>query len=252
MAVYRFEPYKKESNYDLFDSDFTEGPRGRFDTFSATITSDTTPVGDKYVRFNTSETHAYADGGDRWFQWNGVPTNNDGHDILFCFRRDHATDTEILGAARYVVDTNDELNTWAGGLRNNETDLRGRLLVEGVLSNAGSEDHNLSTTVNTWIWCRVRVEKGSHVYKARTWDDGDDEPSDWLLEWTDTGENLGNGGIGLSVYVRIDTRNVDLAYLSVGTDGDSAPMPTTGPATPTNLQGTPSTDSILWTWEAGS
>lgn len=26
----------------------------------------------------------------------------------------------------------------------------------------------------------------------------------------------------------------------------------TGPATPTNLQGTPSTDSILWTWEAGS
>ena len=23
-------------------------------------------------------------------------------------------------------------------------------------------------------------------------------------------------------------------------------------ATPTNLQGTPSTDSILWTWEAGS
>ena len=27
---------------------------------------------------------------------------------------------------------------------------------------------------------------------------------------------------------------------------------TPGPATPTNLQGTPSTDSILWTWEAGS
>ena len=72
-----------------------------------------------------------------------------------------------------------------------------------------------------WIWMRCRVN-GSNLY-MKVWLDGMDEPDLWTLETTDT-NITGDGWVGVTAY---DTTNEDVQYdfVSVATNGDTAPYP---------------------------
>lgn len=74
---------------------------------------------------------------------------------------------------------------------------------------------------NEWWWFQFRVEGDS--IKARLWKYGDPSPSRWDMEVTDsTYSAQGMTGFGSSW-----RDSIEVDYISVGTDGDPAQMPTT-------------------------
>lgn len=78
-----------------------------------------------------------------------------------------------------------------------------------------------------WAWLRVRVEAIDDALqvKARAWRDGEAEPDWWHYDVADIEPaSVGaNGWVGITGQRLDGIREYDV--FSVGTDGDSAPMP---------------------------
>jgi hypothetical protein len=86
-----------------------------------------------------------------------------------------------------------------------------------TLVSTGSEIYYPFAT-NTWGYLRFRAN-GSTL-QAKTWNESSPEPEGWFLETTDT-DVTAAGWIGLWGFAA--NQNVDVDWISVGTDGDAAP-----------------------------
>ena len=106
------------------------------------------------------------------------------------------------------------------------------------------------------IWFRMRGNRATGEVKLKYWrvledgefqDGADNEPSDWLIEWTDPSFFAGT----LHGFYLNNRRGVYGFFLGIGTDGDPAPTEpvSAGPTTPTNLTTTNITaDSVRAEW----
>ena len=85
-----------------------------------------------------------------------------------------------------------------------------------LVSTAGEVYYDFAT--NTWGYLRFRVN-GSTL-QAKMWNESSREPENWLISTTDT-DITAAGWIGLWGFAA--NQNVDVDWISVGTDGDAAP-----------------------------
>ncbi|RQD73312.1 hypothetical protein, partial [Desulfonatronospira sp. MSAO_Bac3] len=235
--VFVFDPNAYETGYNPVGDIFIQRRPGSSDFSAGTgIVETSTPLGSKVMYFANDQVNNWNDGGDRWLFWNEVPAEMEEVEFLYLFRRSDVVETELLGCMRMSGDG--ELNTYAAGLRNNPDEIRGRrLLNNDDLIEAGAVYHNLSgDTVGDWIWVRGRMDQDSYTIRSRAWLYGDNEPENWMLEWTDQDEAMKAGGFGLEVYIRQAGENVELAWLSVGMQGYTAPGPDDVPELPEPIE----------------
>jgi hypothetical protein len=140
-------------------------------------------------------------------------------------------DVEILARFRTTSTTVDQLRLIARG--------SGAAAAEGAyfLGFAGSGDTlylnkyvaGVSTAIgsgvaityatNTWYWLRFRVNGTS--LSGKFWQDGEDEPSAWTITGTDA-SIAAAGWVGVGVFESNGTKDFD--YVSIGTNGDPAPL----------------------------
>lgn len=90
--------------------------------------------------------------------------------------------------------------------------------VAGVSSLIGTPVA-ISWSTNTWYWMRFRVI-GTDLF-GKWWPDGEEEPSAWIVTGTDS-DIASAGWVGVGVFESDGTKDFD--YVSVGTNGDSAPL----------------------------
>ncbi|WP_435552747.1 fibronectin type III domain-containing protein [Natrinema sp. CGMCC1.2065] len=111
------------------------------------------------------------------------------------------------------------------------------------------DDFNMAETsfsvqTSTFYWIRFRVE-GTDL-KAKIWEDGNSEPG-WMIQASDS--TLTSGYVGVGSYNPIDQ---DFDVVSIGTNGDPAPM-TKVPGEPRNVSATTDTDDqITVSWDEPS
>lgn len=89
--------------------------------------------------------------------------------------------------------------------------------VAGVSTNLSTGTYNYS--VNTWYHIRFRVN--GTTLSAKVWLDTEPEPSAWTLTATDSAISAA-GWVGVGNFDSGGTLDVD--YLSIGTNGDTAPL----------------------------
>jgi len=223
--VFVFDPNAYETGYNPVGDVFIQRLPGSSDFGGDTgIAEVSTPVGNKVMQFTTELSSPYFHGGVRWLYWTEFQRDQDQIEFLYLFRRSDPEYTELLGCMRMSGEA--ELNTYAAGLRNNSDEIRGRRVLQGNIINAGEENHNLSgDTVGDWIWVRGRMDQDSYTIRSRAWLHGDNEPENWMLEWTDQEAGIASGGAGLEVYLRRAGDSIDLAWWSVGFGGAAAEFP---------------------------
>jgi len=80
---------------------------------------------------------------------------------------------------------------------------------------------SFSPTANAWYYIRFRAN-GTTV-QMRIWKDGEVEPTAWSVTVTDSSVTAA-GWVGVTQISATGTRDID--WFSVGTNGDTAPLPT--------------------------
>lgn len=94
-------------------------------------------------------------------------------------------------------------------------------VVDGVESNPISGGGGtIAITAGQKFW--VRGEVTGTTVRCKTWDDGDTEPGAWTVELTDA--DISAAGF-VGIYHNSAATDSSIYYLSVGTNGDSAPAP---------------------------
>lgn len=99
-------------------------------------------------------------------------------------------------------------------------DYRLQKHVAGTTTNLGTAV-SFVPVANVWYYIRFRVN--GTTLQARVWKDGEIEPSDWSVSATDSAVSAA-GWVGIGNQVPTGTRDID--WFSVGTNGDTAPLPT--------------------------
>jgi len=97
-------------------------------------------------------------------------------------------------------------------------DMRISKLVSGTLTALGTA-YSYTFVANTWYYVRFRANGTS--LKARVWQDGEPEPSVWHIDITDSSITAA-GWIGVGNLESTGTRDWD--WVSIGTNGDTAPL----------------------------
>lgn len=99
-------------------------------------------------------------------------------------------------------------------------DMRISKWVSGAQTNLGTA-HSLTFATNAWYYVRFRANGTS--LKAKVWLDGTSEPSAWHIDITDSSISAA-GWIGVGNLESTGTRDFD--WVSIGTNGDTAPLST--------------------------
>lgn len=99
-------------------------------------------------------------------------------------------------------------------------DLRVSKLVSGTLTAIGTI-YAYTFVANAWYYVRFRANGTS--LKARVWLDGEPEPSVWHIDFTDSSITAA-GWVGVGNLESTGTRDFD--WVSIGTNGDTAPLAT--------------------------
>ena len=95
-----------------------------------------------------------------------------------------------------------------------------RKWVAGVSTDIGNSVV-LSVTAGAWYYVRLRAN-GTSI-QGKVWKDGEVEPTAWSVSATDSAVSAA-GWVGIGNRVFSNTRDCD--WFSVGTNGDTAPLPT--------------------------
>lgn len=93
--------------------------------------------------------------------------------------------------------------------------------VAGAATNLGTAVTGFSPVANVWYYLRFRVN--GTTLQMKLWKDGENEPSAWAVTATDSAISAA-GWVGIGNQVPTGTRDFD--WFSVGTNGDTAPLPT--------------------------
>ena len=177
-----------------------------------------TPVGDKFFRVSSG---GGSIGGTMW--WDARPTAVYPLEQLLLFRPLTATPTRFG-----LVSTAPDRNTWGGLYLRDVADPNGELAFRSIITNSTDilqqEDHSLGATQNVWLYMRLRVTASgdNRQWQGRVWKHGETEPSTWPIDRNSDNiayhaDLYGWGGI-------FNEDQMDIAFYSVGTDGDSAPF----------------------------
>ncbi len=190
----------------------------------SSIVEGATPFGTKYWRIQDNA--VTGESGNRIYYFTGAPADSQDLEVLIIHRKSHSSYSQALPMIR--MDSAGNVNGYAAGIVGHiDNNYRLRSWAESAQStlDSGSE-YSISELVGTWICTRNRAS-GQVIY-SKSWEYGETEP-EWLISFTDTQNRHTVGGSGFQLWLNaIDGDNpyVDIAWLSVGTEGYNAPLPT--------------------------
>lgn len=134
-----------------------------------------------------------------------------------CRVKSVTSDTFLIGPATSIAGG----STSETGYRLTTDIEKNEIVLRRFLNGSGSSDlatYSFPQSINTYYWIKKDVNSG--VINAKIWADGDDEPEDWQLNYTDPSP-LPAGAVGLGTF----SRDGYCDFFSVGTNGDVAPNP---------------------------
>lgn len=198
-----------------YSTDFTEG--SPLDDWTAEVDIAEEITADPYLRLTPTE------------RWQSIAYDPAGSvsGIVECLAMLRCTEGLgfRMGAGPHLLNAGGIFNLYMGSLGQN-------IERQITLSTSTELDAaNFTDFRNIWVWNRVRVDDEGN-FSAWFWDDGDtpktnlDTPD---LEATDVTYTSGNVGISMDSN-NLGVTVLDVAYFSVGTNGDSAPLPSVGSA----------------------
>ena len=165
-------------------------------------------------------------GGDAAMQF--IPAGSPTDFELLTLVRKVTTFPNTTVAGRLAGTGTANMSFLGGNLRNNITHARVYQYVSG-----GATDIIVAHGLNHlgWVWIRFRVDGDQR--RLRMWQEGDEEPSTWLIDNSAGAGPSAAGPLGL-VHRASPGQIANVVMFSVGTDGDTAPMeaPATGPTIP--------------------
>ena len=174
-------------------------------------------IGAKYLELDSNSVIYAA-------SWDDVDgdANRDNVEVLARFTQDVFSTAVDIGFRVFIRGSGAAAAENAYVLSANETDeLLFSKYVAGTSSSLGIFQLGTGYFVaNDHYWFRLRAN-GTSI-KAKVWKDGDNEPTAWTAEVTDSAVT-GVGWVGAGSF---DTDNIpELDFFSVGTNGDTAPDP---------------------------
>ena len=220
MATYIYNP----NNITVGVNPIGNGWTMRHNSFSvSSIDAITSPIGSKVWR-----QHALSGNDLRSVIFDAVSATTDDVEILTLERRNF-TDIEIGHLHRCT--TTGDINYYFMGSRNNDSEVRTRIITNGSTANQYSAPHNLTYDVAKWYWVRTKIVGTTAMYISM-WEYGTTEPATPQLVETGLTLAYSTGVVGLSGFwniVQAGEYYKDIAWFSVGTAGDPAPDTEAGP-----------------------
>jgi HAMP domain-containing protein len=215
MAQYSFNPNSLATGLNPIGNGWTQ--RMNAPNTSAIIAT-TTPVGNKAWAY-TSLTHAAIVS-----SFDAVPSNTTDCEVLLLARTAGATgnvnDLAELGAVSRMGGTAGLLSGHGRALRFSLSAFARKWLGTGS-SSYTELTHSLEYLNNSWYW--IKLQSNGTTHRARYRADGTLEPFEWVQSVTDT--DYLSGGCGLGGFHNPLYGNLEVAWFSVGTAGDTAPLP---------------------------
>jgi hypothetical protein len=165
-------------------------------------------------------------------------------EILQCVKRDD--DDLGVGNLVRISAAPGNMTGYFLGFRNNLTDIRGRKWSP-ARSNFGEESHGFTDPLNQFFW--VYSRSIGTVHELKVWPVGVAVPSTFGMRESDA--DFLSGYCGLGDFAIGGGVTKEIAWFSIGTDGDPAPLPWEDSdfhkpsRTPFFLYGIPDTDILL-------
>ena len=213
--TFLYDPRAKMVGTDPLSTDWTVNNRSVSAIDISEIVKTHTPFGIKAWRLRDAER------GSRVFQYSGLTTDAYEQDILVLYRPTHNSETQLYPMGRMEAVT---VDGYGGGVRDALT-LRMFKFSSNSSSTLLDVNHELSSVAGQWLWTRFSLI--GTALKTKTWVYGDAEPATWQAEVADSLHAIGKVGF----YLWLDGVNatdptIDIAWFSVGIEGDIAPSPT--------------------------
>ncbi|WP_417536085.1 hypothetical protein [Methylophaga sp.] len=110
----------------------------------------------------------------------------------------------------------------SGGPRPASNQLRLRSMIGGTVNTDAFVAHTVTTASwsDNW-WCTRIKQTSAGVVSVKSWLYGTSEPASYQLSFTDAGNRLAGEYVGIAGY---NSSTTLFAYVSVGLDGEAAPM----------------------------
>ncbi|HEU0298787.1 MAG TPA: hypothetical protein VFR37_05015, partial [Longimicrobium sp.] len=167
---------------------------------------------------------------------------------------------EIAGRAR-VVNTGGSAQNYTGLLRGQADREFIASLLAGSPTKVGIQKFqtgpyasaDFTWAVGSWYEFRLRAE-GSNTARLKVWDSGSAEPADWMVVASSGAITTDQGVVGLALQYPLNSAGtyVDLDWLGVATDGETAPtQPFPPPSAPAvDYPGDVAPQAVELSWEA--
>jgi len=217
MAQYSFNPNALATGVNpIGDGGWTQ--RMAAPTTSAIIAV-ATPIGSKAWAYTSINSHLAIVS-----SFDAVPSGTTDCEVLLLARTAGATGTVDdlceLGAVSRMGGTVGSLSGYARALRFSDRAFARKWLGDGS-SSYESLTHSLEYLNNSWYW--IKLQSNGTTHRARYRADGTLEPFEWVQTVTDA--DYLSGGCGLGGFHNPQYGNFEVAWFSVGTAGDTAPLP---------------------------
>jgi len=217
MAQYSFNPNNLATGVNpIGDGGWTQ--RQGAPTTSAIIAV-TTPIGSKAWAYTSINSHLAIVS-----SFDAVPSGTTDCEVLLLARTAGATGTVDdlceLGAVSRIGGAVGSLSGYSRALRFSDRAFARKWLGDGS-SSYESLTHSLEYLNNSWYW--IKLQSNGTTHRARYRADGTLEPFEWVQSVTDA--DYLSGGCGIGGFHNPLYGNFEVAWFSVGTAGDTAPLP---------------------------
>ena len=215
MAIYSFNPNTVPVGENPIGTGFTQ--RMAAPNTSA-IASVTTPIG------NRAWSYTVVSAGYVIFSMDSVPVGTTDCEVLVLMRGTGVADQALPGALTRISGAVGSINGYSRILRfwGDPGTAAQRKWTNGVQITA-NEAVNFVFESGVWYW--IKMQSISTTHRAKFWRDGTSEPTAWMLSVTDIDSPYLSGTCGFGDYFNIDSGEAQVAWFSVGTNTDVAPLP---------------------------
>ena len=175
----------------------------------------TTPIGDRAWQVDSdSSTFTFVN--------EAVTPGSDTVDVLMLARRESSASSLLGPRVRITEDTG--VWSWYAGTVESTNTVHARLAPSGSPSSVTHPDY--ADLANVWFYIRVRIANTDTV-QVKVWLETDPEPEMWTHEATFGSYPKETGQVGIGHWAStVSGREMYVAYYSVGTGVDAAPLPT--------------------------
>jgi hypothetical protein len=192
---------------------------------TSAIIAVTTPIGNKAWAYSTTPPPA-TDHLPIVSSFDAVPTNISDCEVLLLARTAGATGTVDdlceLGAVSRMGGNVGALTGYTRGLRRQFKAVDRKWTGDGSGGIFNDPTHSLEYLNNSWYW--IKLQSHGTTHRARYRADGTLEPFEWVQVVENEADYL-SGGCGLGGFHNSLYGNFEVAWFSVGTAGDTAPLP---------------------------